>query len=58
MSDRVIFRKELCAALGVGSECVRLWLKAGKLPPPDVALSLKTVGWLLSSLRAHGINLV
>lgn len=57
MTDRVIWRQDLCAALGVQSECVRRWLKAGKLPAPDVRLSLKTVGWKLSTLHGHGINI-
>jgi Prophage CP4-57 regulatory protein (AlpA). len=56
--DRVIYRSELCKALGVGSEAVRRWMKAGKLPKPDVAISQKTLGWKLSTLRNAGIGLV
>lgn len=56
--DRLIMRDELAKALGdVCSETMRRWLKAKKLPPPDVALSRKTKGWRLSTLRAAGINL-
>ncbi|MBI5270644.1 MAG: hypothetical protein HY856_13315 [Burkholderiales bacterium] len=56
--DRFIMRDELAKALGgVCSETMRRWLKAKKLPPPDVALSRKTKGWRLSTLRAAGINL-
>jgi len=44
--------------LGVGSEALRRWLKAGKLPPPDVAISRKTMGWRLSTLQKSGIGLV
>jgi predicted site-specific integrase-resolvase len=56
--DRVIYRTDLCKMLGVGSEALRRWLKAGKLPPPDVAISRKTMGWKLSTLQNAGIGLV
>ena len=56
--DRVIYRTDLCKMLGVGSEALRRWMKAGKLPPPDVAISQKTLGWRMSTLRDHGIRLV
>ncbi len=55
--DYVIRLSELPKILGRSSETVRRLRKAGKLPKPDVALSLKTVGWRLSTLRAAGINL-
>lgn len=58
MTDRVIYRTDLCKMLGVGSEALRRWLKAGKLPPPDVAISRKTMGWRLSTLQKSGIGLV
>ncbi len=57
-TDVVIWRRELCAKLGVTSEAVRRMMKAGKLPKPDVDLSQKTRGWRLSTLHAAGINLV
>ncbi len=56
--DRVIWRGELAALLGVGSECVRRYIKDGKIPKPDVDLSLRTRGWRLSTLRKAGIGLV
>ncbi|MCR6477558.1 MerR family regulatory protein [Variovorax phage VarioGold] len=56
--DRVIYRSELCQMTGVGSEAVRRWLKAKKIPPPDVHISQKTMGWRLSTLRAAGIGLL
>ena len=56
--DRVIWRPDLCIMMGVGSQCLSTWIKAGKLPPPDVALSQRTMGWRLSTLHAAGINLV
>lgn len=56
--DRVIWRQDLCKMMGVGSQCVRLWIKAGKLPEPDIDLSLRTKGWRLSTLQAAGIGLV
>lgn len=56
--DIVIWRSELREMLGgVCSETIRLWIKSGKLPPPDVKLSLRTMGWRLSTLRAAGLNL-
>lgn len=56
--DRVIFRAELCTMLNVGSECVRRWLLAGRIPKPDVAITNRTVGWRLSTLRNAGIGLL
>jgi predicted DNA-binding transcriptional regulator AlpA len=56
--DRVIWRRELQAATMVSSETVRRWMRDGKLPSPDVALSHRTKGWRMSTLRAAGINLV
>lgn len=56
--DCVVYRADLCSALGVVSETVRRWMIAGKLPEPDVKLSRKTLGWRLSTLRAAGINIV
>lgn len=57
--DRVIYRDELkTLANGVCSQTIRRWLKSGKLPAPDVAISLRTKGWRLSTLQAAGIGLV
>lgn len=55
--DRVIWRHELQSIFDVTGETIRRWLKAGKLPAPDVSMSRKTHGWRLSTLRDHGINL-
>jgi len=61
-NDRLVMRPELAEKLGndkpLCSETIRRWLKSGKLPKPDVALSKKTTGWRLSTLQAAGINLV
>lgn len=57
-ADRIIYRRELCILTGVGSEAIRRWIKANKLPPPDVAISQKTMGWRLSTLQAAGIGLI
>ena len=54
--DRVILRRDLTTLLDVCSETVRVWLRTGKLPPPDVNLSRRVQGWRVSTLRAHGIN--
>lgn len=56
--DRVIYRAELPGLLHVTSETVRRWLRAGKLPKPDVDLSQRTRGWRLSTLHAAGIGIV
>jgi hypothetical protein len=54
--DRVIWRKEIYVLLGgVCSETVRLMLKSGRLPAPDVSLSKKTMGWKQSTLQKIGI---
>jgi hypothetical protein len=56
-SDRVIWRADLQAEMRVTSETVRRWMKAGKLPPPDVDISRRTKGWRLSTLHRAGIRL-
>lgn len=54
-TDRVIWRKDLRKLCGdVCGETIRLWIKSGKLPPPDFKLTLKTMGWKVSTLRAAG----
>lgn len=55
--DRVIWRQDLQREMRVTSETVRRWMRAGKLPPPDVDLSRRTKGWRLSTLRRAGIGL-
>jgi predicted DNA-binding transcriptional regulator AlpA len=55
--DRVIWRPDLQDSMHVSSETVRRWINSGKLPKPDVAMSRRTMGWRLSTLRAAGINL-
>lgn len=56
--DRVIWRADLQTKLNVTSNTVLRWMKAGKLPPPDVAISRKTKGWKLSTLHGAGIGIV
>lgn len=56
-NDRVIWRGDLQTMLQVSSETVRRWMREGRLPRPDVALTQKTMGWKLSTLRSAGINL-
>jgi predicted DNA-binding transcriptional regulator AlpA len=55
--DPILTRADIMERLQVSRETVRQWMKAGKLPKPDVALSRKTVGWKRSTLVAAGINL-
>lgn len=54
--DRVIYRSELCQiANGVRPDTITKWIKAQKIPAPDVKFSHKTKGWRASTLRACGI---
>jgi len=55
--DRVIFRPEMQELMHVTSESIRRWMRAGRLPKPDVAMSRKTLGWRVSTLRNAGINI-
>lgn len=55
--DPIYTRADIMERLRVKSDTIRKWLKAKKLPPPDVALSRKTTGWKRSTLAAAGINL-
>lgn len=55
--DKVIWRHDLQAMMSVSSETVRRWIKQGRLPKPDVAMSQKTMGWKFSTLQNSGINL-
>lgn len=57
-ADRLVWRAELCEKMNVGSEAVRRWIKDGKLPKPDVAITRRTKCWKLSTLRAHGVGLI
>lgn len=57
-ADRLVFRDDLVTELGVGKEALRRWIKAGKLPKPDVAITQRTMAWKLSTLKAAGIGLV
>lgn len=50
-------RPDLQKMMGVTSETVRRWMRDKRLPTPDVAMSRKTLGWRMSTLRAHGVNL-
>lgn len=56
--DRIINRQELYKELGVTSETLRTWIKKGKIPAADIAISQRTVAWRLSTLQAAGINLI
>lgn len=56
--DRIIYRQDLYKMLGVTSETLRKWVKDNKMPPADIAISRRTVGWRLSTLQAAGIRLL
>jgi predicted DNA-binding transcriptional regulator AlpA len=52
----MIKQADLRKWLGVSRKTFLAWRKAGKIPPPDVQLSLRCVGWKESTLREAGIN--
>lgn len=56
--DRIIYRQDLYKLIGVTSETLRRWIIDGKMPPADIAISRRTVGWRLSTLHAAGIKLL
>lgn len=56
--DRIIYRQDLYEMLKVTSETLRRWIRDGKLPPADVAITQRTMGWRLSTLQAAGIRLL
>lgn len=56
-TNRVIWRPDLQHKLEVSSNTILRWMKSGRLPEPDVNLSRKTKGWLLSTLEEAGIRL-
>lgn len=56
--DRIIYRQDLYKMLGVTSETLRRYLRDKRIPPADVALTQRTVGWRLSTLQAAGIMLL
>lgn len=53
----ILTRADLMSKLNCSRETVRRWLKTGKLPQPDVAISQKTLGWKRSTLTAAGIRI-
>lgn len=56
MNDRTIYKPELKKLLNnPHSETMRRWMRDGKIPPPDVKMSQRTLGWRLSTLHAAGI---
>lgn len=57
LEDPILTRADIMARLRCSRETVRQWLKAGKLPPPDVAISRKTMGWKRSTLIDAGISI-
>jgi hypothetical protein len=54
--NEVIKRSDLQKLLKVSSDTVRKYIKSGKLPSYDVALSRKTSGWKRSTLVAAGVR--
>jgi len=55
--DKVVWRSDLQALLGVSSETMRRYRVLGRLPEPDVFMSLKKYGWRISTLRACRIDI-
>jgi predicted DNA-binding transcriptional regulator AlpA len=57
MDDKIVYRRDLQVTLRVSSETLRRWIKAGRLPKPDVSVSARTTGWRMSTLSAAGFSL-
>lgn len=55
--DVIVWRQDFARRMNVTSEAVRRWVRDNKLPPPDVKLSMRTMGWKMSTLAAAGIRL-
>ncbi len=55
--DPVIWRPDLATKLRRSSETLRRWIKSGKLPEPDVQITIQTQGWYASTLARSGIRL-
>lgn len=55
-AETPIFAQDLKRLLGIThSNTLRIMIKAGKVPPPDVQLSQKTRYWLPGSLVKAGL---
>lgn len=59
-NDDMLWRKDILARVngGITSNTLRVWLKTGKFPKPDVNLSQRVQGWRSSTLSKAGITLV
>ncbi|GAB2940628.1 hypothetical protein GCM10027182_05390 [Aquaspirillum soli] len=55
--DEIIWRTDFTKKMGVTTNTVRRWIRDGKVPPPDIDLSLKIQGWRTSTLHKAGINI-
>lgn len=55
--EKIIWRADLPALFHKSDETIRKWIKAGKLPQPDVQLSLQSRGWKVRTLHAAGIKI-
>jgi hypothetical protein len=56
MTAQVMFRPEFTRRVQKSAETVRRWLKAGKLPRPDVDGGRYCQGWKLSTLKDAGFD--
>jgi hypothetical protein len=55
--DLIIWRDELQQRLGgVSTKTLKRYIDGGKVPPPDVRISLKRVGWKSSTLIRAGLE--
>jgi predicted site-specific integrase-resolvase len=54
--ERYFKRHELLALWRVSGETFRRWRNAGKIPPPDLAMTKKSQQWKESTLRGAGLN--
>lgn len=48
--EKILSIRDLAQRYGRTPECVRQWLRSGRLPPPDVLIG-KSPGWRPSTLE-------
>jgi hypothetical protein len=55
--DPIVWRDDLQSVLHISGETVRRWLKANRLPRPDIYPTRQTMGWKMSTLQNAGFDL-
>ncbi len=55
--DKLVWRQDLQTQMQICSETMRRWLRAGKLPKPDIDISSRRLAWKRSTLEQAGVRL-